>query len=204
MWDFGRIPNNPPLSPRYQLLGNPAPPCADRGCTDSCSTEGKAHWHNILRGSAKPPTSTGESILLEIYRERITIYMEEEDHFTQTQLPALFGALTAAAIAALSFSPLSCTHSRSLSPFALSRMPINRQVWWLLFFNNSSCTWVDTFVNGRCNYHWQMVTLLLRVGCPIMANPNIGSTITFCWDIAIIGQQHVQPTLRKEGCHCQW
>jgi peptide/histidine transporter 3/4 len=25
------------------VLGNPAPPCADRGCTDSCSTEGKAH-----------------------------------------------------------------------------------------------------------------------------------------------------------------
>jgi hypothetical protein len=58
------------------------------------------------------------------------------------------------------------------SHFALSRMPINRQVWWLLFFNNSRCTWVDTFVNGRCNYHWQMVTLLLRVGCLIMANPN--------------------------------
>ena len=69
--------------------GIPSPPCADRGCTDSCSTEGKAHWHNILRGSAKPPTSTGESILLELYRERITTYMEEEDHFTQTQLPAL-------------------------------------------------------------------------------------------------------------------
>jgi hypothetical protein len=25
-----------------------------------------------------------------------------------------------------------------------------------------------------------------------------------CWDIAIIGQQHVQPTLRREGCHYQW
>jgi len=24
----------------WMLLGFPAPPCADRGCTDSCSTEG--------------------------------------------------------------------------------------------------------------------------------------------------------------------
>jgi hypothetical protein len=62
------------------LLGNPAPPCADRGCTDSCSTEGKAHWHNILRGSAKSPTSTGDSPFYLEIRERI--YMEEEDHFT--------------------------------------------------------------------------------------------------------------------------
>jgi hypothetical protein len=38
-----------------------------------------------------------ESILLEI-RERI--YMEEEDHFTQTLLPALIVALAAAAMAA--------------------------------------------------------------------------------------------------------
>jgi len=27
----------------YAMLGIPAPPCADRGCTDSCSSEGKAH-----------------------------------------------------------------------------------------------------------------------------------------------------------------
>jgi len=39
----------------YQLLGK-----SDRRCTDNCSREGKAHWHNILRGSANPPTSTGE------------------------------------------------------------------------------------------------------------------------------------------------
>jgi hypothetical protein len=70
------------------------------------------------------------------------------------------------------FTLLSSHSHSSLSHFALSRIPINRQVWWLLFFNNSSCTWVDTFVNGGCNYHWQMVTLLLRVGCSIMANPN--------------------------------
>jgi len=86
--------------------------------------------------------------------------MEEEDHFTLTLLPALLAALAAAAMAArlLPLQPLTlswslyCTHS-SLSHFALSCMPINRQVWWLLFFNNNSCTWVDTFVNGGCNYH---------------------------------------------------
>jgi len=54
------------------VLGNPAPPCADRGCSDICSTEGKTHWHNILRGSANPPTSTGESHCIRD-RERVTI-----------------------------------------------------------------------------------------------------------------------------------
>jgi len=92
----------------YQLLGIPAPPCADRGCTDSCSTESKAHWHNILRGSAKPPTSTGESILLEIYRERITTYMEEEDHFTPSSYTQL----------SLSLHSLAHTHVLSLSFFS--------------------------------------------------------------------------------------
>jgi len=106
--------------------------------------------------------------------------MEEEDHFTQTQLPALLLHLQLLqwqqgcchCSPSLSLYSLHILTALSLSHFALSRMPINRQVWWLLFFNNSSCTWVDTFVNGGCNYHWQMVTLLLRVGCPIMANPN--------------------------------
>ena len=98
--------------------------------------------------------------------------MEEEDHFTQSQLPALLLHLQLLPLQPFTFTLLS-SHSHSfLYHFALSRMPINRQVWWLLFFNNSSCTWVDTFVNGGCNYHWQMVTLLFRVGCPIMANPN--------------------------------
>jgi len=113
-----------------------------------------------------------ESILFRD-RERITIqYMEEEDHFTQTQLPALFLCTCSCCHCSSSLSLYTLHILTLLLHFALSRMPINRQVWWLLFFNNSSCTWVDTFVNGGCNYHWQMVTLLLRVGCPIMANPN--------------------------------
>jgi glucan phosphoethanolaminetransferase (alkaline phosphatase superfamily) len=48
-------------------------------------------------------------------------YMEEEDHFTQTLLSALIDALAAAAIAALSFSLFSYTHSPlSLSLILLS------------------------------------------------------------------------------------
>jgi len=65
-----------------------------------------------------------ESILLEI-RERIqNKYMEEEDHFTHTQLPAFFAALAAAAIAALSFSLLS-SHSHNPLLILLSKiMPL--------------------------------------------------------------------------------
>jgi hypothetical protein len=86
--------------------------------------------------------------------------MEDEDHFTQTQLSDLLLHLQL-----LQWQQGCCHCSPSLSLysfhiltalsliFALSLMPINRQVWWLLFFNNSSCTWVDTFVNGGCNYH---------------------------------------------------
>jgi len=32
----------------YQLLGIPAPPCADRGCTDSCSNGGERHTDTIF------------------------------------------------------------------------------------------------------------------------------------------------------------
>jgi hypothetical protein len=155
MWDFGRIPNNPPLEQRTtepllkpiihpstlyqpgffilyftvlgsghvheasgehyltwefllflgQLLftvlgsrhvheasgahrlsvGDSCSPCADRGCTDSCSTEGKAHWHNILTWFGKLPTSTGESpYYLEI--EKVYNKYMEEDHSTPSSL----------------------------------------------------------------------------------------------------------------------
>jgi len=153
--------------------GIPTPPCADRGCSDFCSTEGKAHWHNILRGLAKLPTSTGESILLEIDRERVTTHMEEEAHFTQTQLPLLSHTTVqgsrAAALGSYSLflsSRISLLFSTTLS-FALTKSCLFYRHPRHLF--NNGCTWIDTFVNDGCNYHWQMVTLLLRVGCPIMA-----------------------------------
>jgi len=91
--------------------GIPAPPCADRGCTDSCSSEGKAHWHNILRGSAKPPTSTGESPYYLEIEKGYNKYMEE-DHSTpssHTLLPM------AAAPLSLFFSSRSHTLSFYLS-----------------------------------------------------------------------------------------
>jgi hypothetical protein len=62
--------------------------------------------------------------------------MEEEDHFTQTQLPALFGALTAAAIAArllplqLSLSLHSYVLTLSILSFLLSNNCLfYRQTW---------------------------------------------------------------------------
>jgi hypothetical protein len=45
--------------------------------------------------------------------------MEEEDHFTQTQLPALFAALATAAIAALHFLSWSLLICSQPSHFAL-------------------------------------------------------------------------------------
>jgi len=109
------------------------------------------HIFNVVRQNRLHPR---ESPYYLRDRERITTqYMEEEDHFTQTQLPAFIAALAAAAIAAFHSLLVSLLHSQLSFTFALSRMPINKQVWWLLFFNNSSCTWVYTFVNGGCNYH---------------------------------------------------
>jgi len=71
------------------LLGISAPLCADRLCSDSCSLEAKYTGTQYLTWFGKSPTSTGE---VHIIRDREKIqykYMEEEDHFTQTQLPAL-------------------------------------------------------------------------------------------------------------------
>ena len=130
-----------------------------------------------------------------IIRDREMIqykYMEEEDYFTQTLLPALIDALAAAAMAAgllplqlsLSFYSLTHTH-RSLSlSFCSQIMPlfigiswqtIGHQLWHK-WWQHMGCT---IFIDGGCNYHCSfltMITLLLRVGCiiycPLMANPN--------------------------------
>jgi hypothetical protein len=44
------------------MLGIPAPPCADRWCTDSCSREGKHTETQYFTWFGKSPTSTGESL----------------------------------------------------------------------------------------------------------------------------------------------
>jgi hypothetical protein len=85
-WAKSNTPLNHQLS--YQLLGNSGTPCADRGCTDSCSEKGKAHWHNILRGSANCLHPRERFILLEI-EKGYNKYMEEEDYIHSTLLPAL-------------------------------------------------------------------------------------------------------------------
>jgi hypothetical protein len=75
---------------------------------------------------------------------------------------------------------------------------------------------VDTFVNSGCKYHWQMVTLLLRVGCPLMANnPTITpfaihvgqlSSCFFSIDLHLAALpslplwEHLQPSLHGT-CH---
>jgi len=43
---------------------------------------GEAHWHNNLTWFGKSAYIHGRVYIIEIYRERITIYIEEEDHFT--------------------------------------------------------------------------------------------------------------------------
>ena len=122
---------------------------SDRGCTDNCSKErGEAHLDtifNVVRQNRLHPRE--KSILLEMDRERVTTHIEEEAHFTQTQFTQTQLSLLshtaaqgsrAAALGSYSlflFSRISLLFSSTLSySFALSRMPINRQVWWLLFF----------------------------------------------------------------------
>jgi len=160
----------------YQLLGIPAPPCADRGCTNSCSSEGKAHWHNMLRGSAKPPTSTGESpYYLEIekglqhntWRRRITS-LKLNSQLSCCTCSCCNGS-KAAAIAALhflsilfTFSPLSSLYTlHILTPLLLSvcytlLLPIYRQEWCHQlqhFFNKGGCQPLTSWMgaHGWCN-----------------------------------------------------
>jgi len=88
--------------------------------------------HNILRGSAKPPTSTGEVHFIryrDTWRRRITS--------TLTQLSAHFGALAATAMAArllplqLTLSLYSHVHFTlsTLSICSQQDMPFYRQIW---------------------------------------------------------------------------
>jgi hypothetical protein len=81
--------------------------------------------------------------------------MEEEDYFTQTQLPALIAALAAAALDSPFFFFVLFTFSLSalLKICCSLSMPIYRQEWChqlQLFFNSGGCinggsTWVAPF-----------------------------------------------------------
>jgi len=102
-------------------------------------------------------------------------YMEEEDHFTQTQLPALIAALTDAALGNPSFSLLfSLLCSLSLKPCSLSRCLFignNGGCQLQLFFNNGGCQPL-TLGMGCCICQWTMPSI--NGCCTLMAtNPTI-------------------------------
>ena len=98
---------------------------------DFCSKEAKHTETQYLTWFGKTAYIHGRESILFRDRERITTqYMEEEDHFTQTQLPALFAALAAAAMAArllplqlsLSLYSLAQTHHTLFSLILLSHV----------------------------------------------------------------------------------
>jgi predicted ABC-type sugar transport system permease subunit len=111
--------------------------------------------------------------------------MEEEDYFTQTQLPALIAALAAAVMAArllpltVPLSLLFSSHSHFLlcSKFAaLSRcLFIGKNCTTSSSYSSTAVAalmvaahGLHHFVNDWCNYHCRlltMATLLLSVGC---------------------------------------
>jgi hypothetical protein len=118
----------------YIVLGIPTPPCADRWYTDSCSKEAKHIGTQYLTWFGKTVYIYGKESILFRDRERITTqYMEEEeDHFTQTLLPALLLQWQQGCCHCSPSLSLYTLHIlTTLSHFSLSSMPIYRQVWWL-------------------------------------------------------------------------
>jgi len=110
------------------IVGDSGSPMRGPWCTDSCSKEAKHTETQYLTWFGKTAYIHGRESILFRDRERITTqYMEEEDHFTQTQLSALIAALAAtacngskaAAIAALHFLSCSLHFSPLSSQFAL-------------------------------------------------------------------------------------
>jgi len=106
----------------YQLLRIPTPLCADWWCTDSCPLLAKHTKTQYLKWFRKTPTSTREVHIIRD-RERIQYkYMEEKDHFTQTQLSALLLPLQLLPLAAPLFLLFSIALLSTCSNFAaLSR-----------------------------------------------------------------------------------
>ena len=67
--------------------GIPASTCADRECTDSCSTEGK-HTDTIFYVVRQIRLHPRERFILLEIEKGYNKYMEEEDHIHSTLLPA--------------------------------------------------------------------------------------------------------------------
>jgi hypothetical protein len=115
------------------IVGDSDSPCADRWCSDSYSKEAKHTETQYLTWFGKTAYIHGRESILFRDREMIQYkYMEEEDHFTQTQLPTLTHCCTCsccngsnvAAIAALSFSLLSLHSYNPLHILLSKNMPL--------------------------------------------------------------------------------
>ena len=131
------------------MLGIPAPPCAERWCTDSCPLEAKHTGTQYLTWFGKSPTSTGEVNIIRdrqrkelqhTWRRRITS-LKLYSHCSHTLLHKAAGLLPLAAI--LSFSPhvflscsLLCSNFATLSWCLFigkngATTPTLIQQWWL-------------------------------------------------------------------------
>ena len=118
-----------------------------------------------------------KSIVLETDRERITTHMEEEDHFTQTLLPALLLHLQLLPLQPFTFSLGLSIHSQlSLcSVCSALLLSIYRQEWChqlqlffnkggcqlQLFFNNDGCQPLTSWMgaHGWCNSSCRLLTM---------------------------------------------
>jgi len=124
----------------------------------------------------------GESPYYLEIREMIQYkYMEEEDHFTQTQLPALFVALVVAAIAAPLSLLFSLLHSQ-LS--ALTHLTLFSCC--LFIGKNGGCiNGLVPSINGCLHLSMVGATIIdngtLSCCCPIMAITQQSPPLPFIW-----------------------
>ena len=126
--------------------------------------------HNILRGSAKSPTSTGETVLFEIEKGL--------QHNTWRRISSLNSHLCclcscrAAAMGSSPFSSLSLHSLAHIHVYSLSHFALN--FGCLLIGKDGSnssingCTWVAPLVNGGCNHHVQQLQLSRVIYCPLI------------------------------------
>jgi len=124
---------------------------SDRGCTDSCSSEGKAHWDtifNVVRQNRLHPRE--RVIVLEIEKGLQYIHVEEEDYIHSTQL--INSSLLHLQLLqwqqgcchCSSLSLHSLTHSRfHSSHFASHIMPLFIGISWQLLHLFCCQTWLQ-------------------------------------------------------------
>ena len=131
--------------------------------------------------------------------------MEEEDHFTQTQLPALLlhlqllqwqqGCCPCSPSLSLLVSLLHSLHSLSLCSLSLGSFLQATMVPQLqLFFNKGGCTWVAPFCQWLVQPPLTMTTLSsqgrLHKSLPINGKSQQSPPLTFIWAIVLLLLQH--------------